>query len=108
MQTLIQVICSPGPSLREKIAKDARLGTYLLRVSEEKRNDRSLGWAKVHSTERDRRGAINLQWLANTNILLARVVTRSGNKPNMIVGDFVDYLIARHKNRIEAINIIPR
>lgn len=108
MQTLIQVVCTSGPSLREKIAKDAKLGEYFLKVSEEKRNDRSRGWAKVHSTERDRRGAINLQWLADTNILLARVVTRSGNKPNMIVGDFVDYLIARHKKRIEAINIIPR
>jgi hypothetical protein len=108
MQTLIQVICTSGPSLREKIAKDPRIDAFLLRVSESRRSDRARGWAKVHSTERDRPGAINLQWLANTNILLARVVTRRGNKPNMIVGDFVDYLIARYKKRIEAINIIPR
>ena len=108
MQTLIQVICTKGPSLREKIARDVKPSDHFLQVIEEKRPDRPRGWAKVHSTERDRRGAINLQWLSDTNILLARVVTRSGNKPNLIIGDFVDYLLARHKRRIEAINIIPR
>ncbi|WEN14778.1 hypothetical protein PY254_16320 [Rhodanobacter sp. AS-Z3] len=108
MQIVIQVICTKGTSLREKIVKDSKLQTHLLQVSEEKRNDRSRGWAKLHSTEPDRRGAINVQWLADTNILFARVVSRNGNKPNLIVGDFVDYLIARHKTRIQAISIIPR
>lgn len=108
MQIVIQVVCTKGSSLREKIANDRALGRHLLQVTQEKRPDRSRGWAKLHSTERDRRGAINVQWLAATNILLARVVTRSGNKPNLIIGDFVDYLIARHKKRIQAISIIPR
>lgn len=108
MQILIQVICRKGPSLREKVVKDARLSRHSLKVTEERRSDRPRGWAKIHSTEPDRRGAINVQWLADTNILLARIVTRSGNKPNLIIGDFVDYLLARHKSRIEAINVIPR
>lgn len=108
MQIVIQVICSKGVSLREKIVKDNKLKQHFLQVSEEKRNDRSRGWAKIHGTAPDRRGAINVQWLADTNILLARVVTRNGNKPNLIIGDFVDYLIARHKSRIQAISIIPR
>ena len=108
MQIVIQVVCTRGVSLREKIANDKALGKHLLQVTEEKRTDRARGWAKIHSTERDRRSAINVQWLAATNILLARVVTRSGNKPNRIIGDFVDYLIARHKSRIQAISIIPR
>jgi hypothetical protein len=108
MQIVIQVICTKGASLREKIVKDRNIENHLLRVSQEKRPDRSRGWAKLHSTESDRRGAINVQWLSATNILLARVVTRSGNKPNLIIGDFVDYLVARHKARIQAISIIPR
>jgi hypothetical protein len=108
MQIVIQVICTKGSSLREKIVKDPKLADHDLQVSEEKRTDRSRGWAKLHSTEADRRGAINVQWLAATNILLVRVVTRGGNKPNLIIGDFVDYLIARHKSRIQAISIIPR
>jgi hypothetical protein len=108
MQIVIQVICTKGSSLREKIVKDRKLADHDLQVSEEKRTDRSRGWAKLHSTEADRRGAINVQWLAATNILLVRVVTRGGNKPNLIIGDFVDYLIARHKSRIQAISIIPR
>lgn len=108
MQILIQVICKRGKSLREKIVKDKKLPEYSLKVSEERRKDRARGWAKIHGTSQDRRGAINIQWLADTNILLARVVTRSGNKPNLIIGDFVDYLLAHHKTRIEAINVIPR
>ena len=108
MQILIQVVCKKGQSLREKIVKDKKLADHSLKVSEERRNDRARGWAKIHGATQDRRGAINVQWLADTNILLARVVTRSGNKPNLIIGDFVDYLLAHHKGRIEAINVIPR
>ena len=108
MQIVIQVVCTKGPSLREKIVKDRKLQKFLLEVSEEKRTDRSHGWAKLHSTEQDRRGAINVEWQADTNMLLARVVTRSGNWPSLIIGDFVGYLMANQKSRIQAINIIPR
>jgi hypothetical protein len=41
-------------------------------------------------------------------VLLCRVVTRGSGKPNLIIGDFVDYLLRRFARRIEAINIIPR
>jgi hypothetical protein len=36
------------------------------------------------------------------------VVTKLGNKPNSIIGDFVDYLLARHQGRILAIHIMRR
>jgi hypothetical protein len=108
MQILVQVICSRGPSLRDAIAKYPRLGKHLLKVSEQKRPDRARGWTKVHSTEPDRHGAINIEWDADTNILLARVVTRGKGRPNLIIGDFVDFLLSRYRHRIQAINIIPR
>ena len=75
MQIVIQVICTKGSSLREKIVKDRKLEEHYLQVSESKRADRSRGWAKIHSTHANRRGAINVQWLAATSILLKRVVT---------------------------------
>lgn len=108
MQVLIQVICSKGPSLRDAIVKDSKIENHLLTVVSSKRQNRSHGWTKVHSTEPDRRGAINLEWDSDTKVLICRVVTRGKGKPHLIIGDFMDYLLKRHSRRIEAINIIPR
>ena len=108
MQILIQTICSKGRSLREAIANDARLERHDLQVVHQKRPGRSRGWAKLRSTLPDRHGAINLEWDADTNVLISRVVTKGKGKPNLIVGDYIDYLLARHSRRIQAINVIPR
>jgi hypothetical protein len=108
MQTLVQVVCTRGPSLREAIVKNPRILRSHLRVVRQKQPGRPRGWAKIVSTEPDRPGAINVEWDANTSILLCRVVTKGGNRPNLVIGDFVDYLLGRFKRRIEAINIIPR
>jgi hypothetical protein len=108
MQILIQVVCSKGRSLRQGIVKDRTLDKYGLSVSEEKRPGRPHGWAKVHSTSHDRHGAINIEWDAKTNVLLCRVITKGAGKPNLIIGDFVDYLLRKFARRIIAINIIPR
>ena len=108
MQILVQVICSRGHSIRDAIAKHPKLEEHNLKVSEQKRTDRARGWTKVHSTEPNRHGAINIEWDADTNILLARVITRGRGRPNLIIGDFVDFLLQRFGTRIQAINIIPR
>ena len=108
MQILIQTICTRGRSLREAIVNDARLGGHDLSVVEQKRPGRARGWAKLHSTRPDRRGAINLEWDGNTHVLISRVVSRGKGRPNLIVGDYIDYLLARHSRRIQAINVIPR
>ncbi len=108
MQILIQVISSGRQSLRDAIVNDPRLGRYNLTVSERKRPHRSHGWSKLHSTLPDRHGAINIQWDGASMILLCRVVTRGGGKPNLIIGDFVDYLFARFRRKIQAVNILPR
>ena len=93
MQTVIHVHCSQGASLREKIAKDGRLDDFRLYVVKEQKQGRSPGWLKIRSTESDRRGAINVQWDAS-GVLLCRIVNRGAGKPNSIVGDFIDYLLA--------------
>jgi hypothetical protein len=108
MQVLIQVICTRGPSLRHAIAKHSKLEDHSLRVTEKQRQGRSHGWTKIHSTESDRHGAINLEWDADTGVLTSRVVTRGHGRPNLIIGDFVDFLIRHFRTRIQAINIIPR
>ncbi len=94
--------------MREAIARSAKLEAHSLKVTEQKRSGRSRGWTKVRSTEAGRHGAINLEWDADTSILIARVVTRGRGKPNLIIGDFVDFLLSQFSTRIQAINIIPR
>jgi hypothetical protein len=108
MQVLVQVICTRGPSLRDAIAKHARLEDHFLRVTEQKRPGRPRGWTKVHSTVPNRHGAINLEWDSHTGVLVSRVITRGRGRPNLIIGDFVDFLLRRFRSRIQAINIVPR
>jgi hypothetical protein len=106
MQTVVQVITAGRGSLREKIMTDSRLGRFGLVPTEHQRPGRPHGWAKIHSDAAH--GAINLEWHARSSTLICRVVTRFGNKPNSIIGDFIDYLLARHQRRIIAIQIMPR
>jgi len=108
MQTLIQVVCTKGPSLRQKIANDSKLADFGLETLKEHQPGRAHGWAKVRSTEPDRQGALNIQWHGETNILLCRIVNKGAGRPHRVLGDFVDYLFKRHRKRIEAVNIIPR
>jgi hypothetical protein len=108
MQILIQVISTSKESLRQAITNDDKLETYDFKVSEHKRQHRDNGWAKIHSTLQDRRGAINIHWDSKYGILFCRVVTRGETRPNPIIGDFIDYLLARYRSEIQAINILPR
>lgn len=108
MQTVIQVVTSGRGSLRDKIMSDPQLERkFKLVPSEHQRPGRPHGWAKIHSA-RGAHGAINLEWHARTCVLICRVVTKFGNKPNSIIGDFMDYLLARHQSRILAILIMRR
>lgn len=108
MQTVIQVIASGRESLRAKIMNDPQLERKFGFIKIwAKQPGRPHGWAKIHSA-RDVHGAINLEWHGRSRTLICRVVTKLGNKPNSIIGDFVDYLLARHQSRILAIHIMRR
>jgi hypothetical protein len=108
MQTVIQVITIGRGSLRNKIMTDPELERKFGFIKIwSKQPGRPHGWAKVHSA-RDLHGAINLEWHARSGTLICRVVTKLGNKPNSIIGDFIDYLLARHQSRILAIQIMRR
>jgi hypothetical protein len=93
MQTVIQVITSGRGSLREKIMTDPQLRKFDLIPTEHQRPGRPHGWAKIHSETAH--GAINLEWHGRTGVLTCRVVTKLGHKPHSIIGDFIDYLLAR-------------
>jgi len=80
MQTLVQVVCSKGKSLRDAIVNDAKLSQFGLVTQKKQQPGRRHGWAKIHSSETDRHGALNIEWDADTNILLCRVVNRGAGR----------------------------
>ena len=107
MQTVVRVVCTRGRSLRDAIANDLRFSRHDLEVIQEKKPGRSPGWMKVRSTESDRGGSMNVQWDAATSILTCRVINRGSGRPNLIIGDFVDYLLSRHRRRIKLVTLLP-
>jgi hypothetical protein len=107
MQTVIHIHCSRGRSLREAVAKDEQLQAHMLQVARQLQPGRSPGWLKLHSTEPNRRGAINIQWQAAGAVLQCRVINRGTGRPNLIVGDFLDYILARFRRRVRVITILP-
>jgi hypothetical protein len=104
MQTVLQVVCTRGRSLRETIANDGRLADFGLLVTKEKQALRYPGWMKLIGNE-GQRGAINVAWDADTQMLSCRVITRGGN-PGRIIGDLVCYLLNRHKRRVLSIQVL--
>ena len=107
MQTLVQVFCTSGTSLRDAIANDAKLARHHFEVVLERKSGRFPGWTKLRSSGEGRRGSLNIQWNGNTRVLACRVVNRGAGKPNLIIGDFVDYLLQRHRRRIRLIAVLP-
>jgi|SRR5690349_2600517 hypothetical protein len=107
MQTVVQVVCTRGHSLRDAIANDTRLRKHGLEILQEKKPGRSPGWMKVHSTGSNRGGSMNLQWDGATNILTCRVINRGSGRPNLIIGDFVDYLLSKYRRRIKLVTVLP-
>ena len=107
MQSIIQVTCYRGGSLREAIANDTRLEKHNLVVLRQKTPGRSPGWAKLHSSDPDVHGAINLEWDPATKTLMARIVTKGKSTPDRIIGDFTAYLMRRHRKRIRSILLLP-
>ena len=107
MQSVIQITCYRGGSLREALANDRRLEKYHLAVSRQKTPGRSPGWAKLHSTDPHVPGAINLEWDPATKTLMARIVTKGKNTADRIIGDFIAYLIRCQLRRIRSILLLP-
>lgn len=106
MQTLIQVFCKGNlTSLRKKIANDTKLEEYNLFVLEHKAHKRSDGWLKMKAKATN--GVLNIEWDPNTKMLSSRIVNKGKGKPDLIAGDFVSYLLGRHKSIIKAIQIVP-
>lgn len=104
MQIQLQAFGRTSVSLRKRIADDLSYGQHdILYVQAFKDPARPSGWAKIKGQGLP--GAINLEWDASANMLLARAITRKGNRPHALLGVFLEYLIERHGKKIASINI---
>jgi len=108
MQTVVHVVCSRGASLRELIVCDRQLRRYYLRVHKQQQAGRSPGWAKLHGTKADSRGALNVTWDSTTSTLVCRVISKGASPPSKIIGDFVTYLLGRHNRRIKFVVVLAQ
>lgn len=103
MQVVVSAICTSGSSLREAIGGAERgLAVHNLSLDKRQTPGRQPGWLKLRSS-RGERGAINVEWDKQAQILTARVITRRSARPSPIVGDFINYLLDRHRGRIRVI-----
>jgi hypothetical protein len=104
MQIQLQAHCRRSVSLRKAITDDlTRREHEVLRVEAKKNIDRKPGWAKLsgHNVP----GAINIEWDPKSHMLIARAITRMGNRPHELLAVFLEYLIERHGKKIASINI---
>jgi hypothetical protein len=108
MQTVIEVVCSKGASLRDAIADDRHFGNYEFEILKEKQPGRRPGWTKIRSTDSSRQGTINIAWNSATHTLTCRVVNRGKAKPSLVIGDLVCYLLDRHRRRIKLLLILGK
>jgi hypothetical protein len=77
---------------------------YPVRLKRQKRRDRSRGWSWVHSRYRGR-GAVRYRWNPRLKILECWAVTKQGNRPSQLIGEFVETLLDSQPRAIRSIHI---
>lgn len=106
MQTVVEVVCSKGPSLRKLIVHDDQLHTHELKLESQQRLHRPDGWAKLRGTHPHQPGALNIEWHSRTATLVCRVVNKGDARPSGILGSFINYLFDKHRERVKAVIIL--
>jgi hypothetical protein len=104
MQTVVQIACTKGSSLRDAIANDAKLADRGFKVLEQKKQGRAPGWTKIRSNE-GHTGTINVEWNAVTHFLTCRIINKGTGSPDEVIGAFIGYILERHKRRLKLITI---
>ena len=97
MQTLVQVVCAKGPSLRDRIVNDDHGLEEFRLVVQKSHRPRLHGAGPRCEQIADRRVVLDIEWDADTRILICRIVNKMQAQPNRILGDFVDYLFERSR-----------
>lgn len=92
--------------VNESLAKDNARRTPMQPVSleQQKKSDRKGGWSWIHSRNGGK-GSLKYRWNGQLKILECWAVTKSGNRPSQLIGEFVETLLNSQKKRIRSIHI---
>ena len=108
MEQLIQVHAKRNKSLRDKILADVvGLEKAGLSVRKEKTKGRNPGWAEITSDDKSVNGTIKISWEPTTEILTCRISNMGTGKPYPILGNFINYLMEKHKTKIKFLVVVP-
>ena len=112
MKVRFWVVSAKGQSLRESLNNDLDKDKgrpegrmkYPVRLQKEHKIDRSPGWSWVHSRQGGK-GAIKYRWNPHLMILECWAVTKMGNRPSQLIGEFVESVLNSQRGRIKSIHI---
>jgi len=105
MQTVIQVLCTGGVSLRQTIADDQEgLEQFQLKLGRQRIANGHPGWTEVRGRG-NTWAALKISWDMPTTTLTCRVASRRLARPHPIASKFVDFLLYRYSERIKAVSI---
>jgi len=110
MKVRFWVVSAKGTSLRDSLNNDltkdrARKNKkYPIQLQRERKIDRHEGWSWVHSRNGGS-GAVRYRWNSQLQILECWAVTRGGNRPSQLIGEFVASILNSQRRKVKSIHI---
>jgi hypothetical protein len=77
---------------------------FQMTLARQRKVTRSPGWSLVHSLN-DGKGSIRYQWNRELNILECWAVTKGGNRPSQVIGEFIEAVLDSQRAKIKSIHI---
>lgn len=112
MKARFWVVSGTGYSLRgslnDDLARDRERADdrakYPVRLQKELSQTRSEGWSWVHSRN-SAKGAVRYRWNSQLKILECWAVTKGGNRPFQLIGEFVESVLHSQGKKVRSIHI---
>ena len=112
MKVRFWVVSAQGQSLRESLNNDLDKDRdrpeekmkYPVRLEKAHTPDRFPGWSWVHSRTGGK-GSIKYRWNPHLHILECWAITKMGNRPSKLIGEFVESVLNSQRRRIKSVHI---
>ena len=112
MKARFWIVGKTGISLRDALNTDLARDKdrpkakkrFPVQLAKQHKADRSPGWSWVHSGNGGK-GSIRYQWTRDLNILECWAVTKGGNRPSQLMGEFIEAVLNSQRAKIKSIHI---
>jgi hypothetical protein len=110
MKVRFWVVSARGTSLRDSLNNDLtkdrtrKTNRYPVRLQQQQKIDRPEGWSWVHSRSGGK-GAVRYRWNSQLQILECWAVTKGGNRPSQLIGEFVESVLNSQRRGVKSIHI---